>query len=417
MAAKLSICIPTYNRADFLDGVLGHVFDERPVACDFEVIVSDNCSTDRTSEVIGKWMARQPAMRVWRQTSNVGATNNIQCAFRLARGDYTVYLADDDRLLPGGVDHIVRLLDERPGVAAVQAASEIIDELTGDRYAPLFELAADRTFGRADPLALLNFILIDHIFPELAVYRTSALQRLALMPFKAFWAFAHLADILDCGDVAFINKPFYQSRVSVSGPPRRTLGWDEIVSNLDGYAAGLEYLAVKCYNLAGERDVRQVDVVRQLIARFIDLRLSGATGVLQKNQNWRGTYEYLSRMRARGLIDRGDSERVDGELNLRARAATQAFLDIFAAMSALSGMAVTGFPDPVSAVEAVERIHEQRPGAPVRILGRDPAAGVVDPTRLLVLAGPHADRAALVAAGYLTGLIVSEADLLRQFQP
>ena len=116
-------------------------------------------------------------------------------------------------------------------------------------------------------------------------------------------------------------------------------------------------------------------------------------------------------------IDRNDSERIDRELNLRERAATQAFLDIFAAMSALSGMAVTGYPDPVSAVAAVERIHEQRPGAPVRILGRDPAAGVVDPKRLLVLAGPLADRAALVAAGYLTGLIVSEGDLLRQFQP
>jgi hypothetical protein len=414
MTPKLSICIPTYNRADYLDSVLGHVFDERPVACDFELIVSDNCSTDRTGEVLAAWQARQPAMRIWRQTSNVGATNNIQCAFRLARGEYTIYLADDDRLLAGRVDDVVRRLDENPNVVALQAASEIMDEVTGERHAPLYTLAEERHFSRANALALLNFILIDHIFPELAVYRTSALHRLALMPFKAFWAFAHLADILECGDVIFATQAFYRSMVSVSGTPRRTLGWDEIVSNLDGYQAGLEYLAVKCFNLEGVREVHQVQVVRQLTNRFIDQSLGGATSVLLQNQNWRGAYEYLARMRGRGLIVRDDSERLDAESQIRSRAAIQAFLDIFHGMSALSGVAVTGF---ANSVETVERIREQRPDLSVRILGRDPAAGIIDPSRMLILAGPFADRAALLAAGYLNGLVVSEPDLLRQFQP
>ena len=52
MRPKLSICVPTYNRAGFLDALLDHLFVERPVACDFELVVSDNSSNDHTNQVI-----------------------------------------------------------------------------------------------------------------------------------------------------------------------------------------------------------------------------------------------------------------------------------------------------------------------------------------------------------------------------
>ena len=414
MAPRLSICIPTYNRADYLDRVLAHLFDEQPVDCDFEVVVSDNASSDRTPEVLAAWSARQPRLRTWRQGSNVGAPNNIQCTYRLAQGTYAAYLADDDRFVPGRVEETLRILDAQPELAAVHAPWEIVEESSGRQYQRQFEVAEDRYFGRANALDLFNFILLDHVFPEICIYRTSAVQRIAMVPFKAYWAFAHLADILDHGDVAFVGRPFYRSLVSLyDQTPRRTVGWDEIVDNLDGYQAGLEYLAVKCFALAGDPEVRQPDIVRQLIAQFIDRRLSGAADVLRMNRNWRGAYEYLIRLRARGAVPGAESERVDGELQLRSRAAIQAFVDIFVAMSALGGVAVTGFADPVA---AVDRIHDQLADVDVCVLGPDPAVGIADPARMLVLAGPLADRAALVAAGYLTGLILSEADLLRQFQ-
>ena len=73
MANKLlSICIPTYNRAEVLDDALNKLFsnpdfDENLI----EVIVSDNCSTDRTSEVVSKY----PLVLYYRNDENVKDLN------------------------------------------------------------------------------------------------------------------------------------------------------------------------------------------------------------------------------------------------------------------------------------------------------------------------------------------------------
>lgn len=80
----LSICIPTYNRADVLDETLMALFlnpefDSEKV----EVIVSDNCSTDNTIEIIAKY----PLVRYYRNDINV-KDKNFNIVLSHARGDY-----------------------------------------------------------------------------------------------------------------------------------------------------------------------------------------------------------------------------------------------------------------------------------------------------------------------------------------
>tara|TARA_R110000787_G_scaffold242588_1_gene348636 strand:+ start:5654 stop:6553 length:900 start_codon:yes stop_codon:yes gene_type:complete len=80
----LSICIPTYNRADVLDKTLRSLFlnpefDSEKV----EVIVSDNCSTDNTIEIIAKY----PLVRYYRNDINV-IDKNFNIVLSYARGDY-----------------------------------------------------------------------------------------------------------------------------------------------------------------------------------------------------------------------------------------------------------------------------------------------------------------------------------------
>lgn len=80
----LSICIPTYNRAEVLDQTLNSLFlnpefDKNKI----EVIVSDNCSTDNTAEIVGKY----PLARYYRNSENI-RDNNFSVVLGYATGSY-----------------------------------------------------------------------------------------------------------------------------------------------------------------------------------------------------------------------------------------------------------------------------------------------------------------------------------------
>ena len=95
----LSLCIPTYNRAEVLDRTLRALFDDP----DFdprkiEVVVCDNCSEDRTPEVA----ARYPQVRYFRNAENIRDANFSQ-ALQHGRGEYLKLMNDTVRFVPGGL--------------------------------------------------------------------------------------------------------------------------------------------------------------------------------------------------------------------------------------------------------------------------------------------------------------------------
>jgi glycosyltransferase involved in cell wall biosynthesis len=112
---QLSVCIPTYNRADLLERTLGALLAEigqRPI----EVIVSDNASSDRTRAVVAEANRRDPRVAYLGQPENIGLDANSMAALQHARGEYVWFLSDDDVPLPGGVDRILSLLTDRAPV-------------------------------------------------------------------------------------------------------------------------------------------------------------------------------------------------------------------------------------------------------------------------------------------------------------
>ena len=89
-----TVAIPTYNRADYLPDTLACLF--RQTHEDFEVIISDNGSTDNTPEVVQRFQDKR--IRYVRQTSNIGpAANWLFCAEQ-ARTEWIVFNQDDDLL-------------------------------------------------------------------------------------------------------------------------------------------------------------------------------------------------------------------------------------------------------------------------------------------------------------------------------
>ncbi len=103
----LSICIPTFNRADFLRYNLLSItgqFDADPsLAGVVEVVISDNASADNTKEMVASFIEKYPNIVYNRNETNIGFDRNLNNAVRLAGGKYCFTLGDDDALFPGAL--------------------------------------------------------------------------------------------------------------------------------------------------------------------------------------------------------------------------------------------------------------------------------------------------------------------------
>ncbi len=111
----LSICIPTFNRAELLELCLATVLPQLTAfPYEVECVISNNASTDHTSELIARFAAQYP-VKVFRNDTNIGIIANItKCASELASGEFVLLIGDDDAVCTGAVEKILkslRLLD------------------------------------------------------------------------------------------------------------------------------------------------------------------------------------------------------------------------------------------------------------------------------------------------------------------
>lgn len=104
---KISVCIPTYNRAHFLPFAIDSVFAQ--TISDWELIVCDDGSIDATPELMQRYI--DPRVRYVRHAKNVGKSNNMRSGFEAASGEYFIKFDDDDRLTPDFLAKTTQVLD------------------------------------------------------------------------------------------------------------------------------------------------------------------------------------------------------------------------------------------------------------------------------------------------------------------
>ena len=96
MQPKLSIMVPVYNQADLLLEALNSI----PKRNDIEVLIIDDCSTDNTWEVMSNWrdenLEKFAAIRLKKNSENMGCGYSKNWAYRAAQGEYIVTLDSDD---------------------------------------------------------------------------------------------------------------------------------------------------------------------------------------------------------------------------------------------------------------------------------------------------------------------------------
>lgn len=121
--AKITVCIPTYNRVNLLPIAIASVLEQTEQ--DFELIVCDDGSSDGTVEVMSHY--QDPRLRYIRHQQNIGKSNNMRSGFDAATGEYFIKFDDDDRLTPEFLQKTSAILDQNPGVDFVGTDHWIID--------------------------------------------------------------------------------------------------------------------------------------------------------------------------------------------------------------------------------------------------------------------------------------------------
>jgi len=122
---RVSIGMPVYNGEKYLstavDSLLAQTFE------DFELVISDNASTDRTEEMCRDYAARDPRIRYFREESNRGVAWNFCHVVGLSRGEYFKWAAHDDVCEPTFLARCVDVLDRHPDVVWCHPQTAYVD--------------------------------------------------------------------------------------------------------------------------------------------------------------------------------------------------------------------------------------------------------------------------------------------------
>jgi len=140
---RLSICIATLNRAEFIGATLDAILEQ---ACDeLEIVVVDGASTDATESVVRARAARFPRLRYLRLEAKGGVDQDFCRAMEAARGEFCWLMADDDLVKPGGVAAVLAATRRGAGLIIVNAEVRNADlsEVIAARRLPFRE---DRTY-------------------------------------------------------------------------------------------------------------------------------------------------------------------------------------------------------------------------------------------------------------------------------
>ncbi|MEM7131335.1 MAG: glycosyltransferase family 2 protein [Chloroflexota bacterium] len=123
LPSKVTIGLPVYNGEPFLHEAIESVLQQGHT--NFELIISDNGSTDRTETICREFAEKDERIRYYRSDVNRGASWNYNRTFELATGEYFRWLAADDYLAPTLLEKSVTILENHPEV--VLAFSWVVD--------------------------------------------------------------------------------------------------------------------------------------------------------------------------------------------------------------------------------------------------------------------------------------------------
>lgn len=122
----VSIGLPVYNGENFIIETLDSILSQ--TYTDFELIISDNASTDNTKSICEAYVAQDKRIRYYRNEQNLGGAWNYNRVLDLSRGTYFKWAAHDDLLAPTLIAECVNTLNDDSSIILCHSKTSVIDE-------------------------------------------------------------------------------------------------------------------------------------------------------------------------------------------------------------------------------------------------------------------------------------------------
>jgi abequosyltransferase len=174
-APRISVCIPAYNRAALLPVLLDSVFAQD--FSDFEVVIAEDKSPEREAiaAVACDYVQRYPGQVVYEENvENCGYDGNLRRLIELARGDYVLFMGNDDLMAPGALAAVAEATHAYPQVG-VLLRSYASFNTTPDKLVQTFRYFDKDAFFPVGPATITTFFRRCVFISGMVVRRESAL--------------------------------------------------------------------------------------------------------------------------------------------------------------------------------------------------------------------------------------------------
>jgi len=174
---KLSVCIPTYNRAAFIGGTLENIVSQ---ACEaIEIVVVDGASTDGTADIVASFQKRFPNLVYYRGQCNMGVDRDMAKAVDLARGAYCWLMSSDDLLKHDAITIMMNEINSGADIylCNVTLCSSAMQPIRDTKF--LSDSRSDNVFDLCDKNQLQNYLNLATSNNALFCYMSSIVFRRA----------------------------------------------------------------------------------------------------------------------------------------------------------------------------------------------------------------------------------------------
>jgi len=173
----ISIGVPVFNGEKFIANALDSLINQ--TYPDFEIIISDNASTDSTQDICRKYEKSDPRIKYYRSDTNKGAAWNFNNTFYLANCDYFKWAAHDDILHPEFLSRCINVLNQNSDIVLCFTKSIFIDQ-----YSNIIKKIEDNKYFWNYPFnkLFLHYNCANYINTEIfGLIRSDALSKTRLI--------------------------------------------------------------------------------------------------------------------------------------------------------------------------------------------------------------------------------------------
>ncbi len=151
----VSVGLPVFNQESYIEDAIESMLAQ--TFRSFELIISDNASTDCTADICRAYGSKDPRVRFSTNGQNIGIANNYNRVFKLASGKYFHWMGGDDSHDPRFLEHCVEAMEAHPDRVLCYSATKVIDENSDELCLVVNDMAGASTQSIAKRLAAAMF--------------------------------------------------------------------------------------------------------------------------------------------------------------------------------------------------------------------------------------------------------------------